>query len=545
MTSRWVNPINNNILHDLQNNVLASGSVAFYAADTSTPLAVYSDPELTVSLGSYIDADAYGLLPDFHMAAGTQYKAVAYDAIGGAGGSGAVKWTRDDVFSADSSIDARLDSVETSIASLENVGRNSIQNGGCSAENLDADKAVITAPSLTTSFAEGQVKGVYAKVANVTAGTGAIGYSTDIESGAYLHLSGVTTNNAAATAEAMFLVSSGEAARFINKQATFRCKVYHDIGTAKDFTITVAVLNSRDDISAYTTVLAGSATSVSDSTWTTLTLNVPDMGNSANGIAVIVSGAVGTITTKNIRYSVAMMDLGGVLANFTESDPNIAEGALNSLTFTERYTAQEISEFAQRGGSQPWLNGVGAQVNITSGSSNFTVPDGVYRLKYTITGGGGGGGGRDGGATGTNGGDTTFNTTVIAGGGIGGATGAVAGPVGGTASGGNVNIPGGGGNAGDGGAVGKVGGASFWGGGGAGCASSSDGIDADAYGAGGGGAQGASGAAASGSAAGTCTGVLSVTPGQLIPYSVGSGGAGGTGVRTGGAGKGGIIVLEY
>ena len=47
---------------------------------------------------------------------------------------------------------------------------------------------------------------------------------------------------------------------------------------------------------------------------------------------------------------------------------------------------------AQRGTGAPWLNGVGAIATLTSGSGNYTVPAGVYRLKVTCVGGGGGGG---------------------------------------------------------------------------------------------------------------------------------------------------------
>ena len=45
---------------------------------------------------------------------------------------------------------------------------------------------------------------------------------------------------------------------------------------------------------------------------------------------------------------------------------------------------------AQRGTDAPWLNGIGAIEAITSGSGNWTVPDGVYRIKVTAVGGGGG-----------------------------------------------------------------------------------------------------------------------------------------------------------
>lgn len=549
MTSRWVNPINNNILRDLQDNVLASGSLEFYAAGTSTPLAVYSDPELTVNLGSILTADAYGLIEDFHLAAGTQYKMVAKDSLG------ATKWTRDDVFSLDSSVDTRLDSLESSVASLSNTGRNSVQNGGCSAENLDTDKAVITAPNLTTSFAEGQVKGVFAKVANVTAGTAAIGYSADVESGAYLHLSGVTTNNAAATADAMFLVKSGEAARFLNKEATFRCKVYHDVGSAVNFTVTVAALNTRDDISAYTTILAGSATAVSSATWTTLTLTVPDMGNANNGIAIIVSGAVGTITTKNIRYSVGMMDIGGVLSAFTETDPNIVEPALNAQDFASNYS----DAIARRDVGATRLNGIGDMEVITFGSGNYVVPAGVYRIKATLTGPGGGGGGEGtGAASGGNAGNTTlmpFDGAVnpmIAYGGLGGpilgADGdGVAGGTGtkGDFTGAALILDGGGSAASEGDASSNPGGASYWGGGGRGVRGETNGIAGVAYGSGGSGAVGVGSCSSGGSAGGTVIAILTVSPGDSLAYAIGSAGAAGAGTYTGGAGAPGVILLEY
>lgn len=546
MTSRWANPINNNRLYDLEGTLLPGGSVQFYAADTSTPLAVYSDPELTVSLGSFINADAFGLLPDFHLAAGTQYKMVAYDAIGGAGGDGAVKWTCDDVFSLDSHLDARLDDLESAIGVLS-FGRNSVLNAGCSVKNLDADGDVIAAPSVSSTLKESQSKAVYAQ-SNYTSGTATIGYSTDVESGAYMAITGYSSIFSDSFARGLFTVSSGEASRLINAQATARIKVWHNCGSAKNATITVAVLNARDGApDTYTIVGSSSPVSVPDQEWTEIEFTVPGMGNCSNGIVIFATIVGGVVTSKEFRFTSAMIGEGGVLPAFSETDPGIAKGALNALTFAERYANNEIAQFAQRDAGSPWLNGIGAITTYTSGSGNWTVPAGVYRVKYTVTGGGGGGGGRDGGGPGSDGGDSTLNGTITAGGGIGGSNSnpADAGPPGGAAAGGDINIPGGGGAAGTGLSTGTVGGASYWGGGGAGCGPASNGIDAGAYGAGGGGAQGASGAAASGSAGGTCIGVLSVTPGQLIPYSVGAGGAGGTGTRTGGAGKDGIIVLEY
>jgi len=88
---------------------------------------------------------------------------------------------------------------------------------------------------------------------------------------------------------------------------------------------------------------------------------------------------------------------------------------------------------AQRGTGAPWLNGIGAITSLTSGSGNWTVPAGVYRIKATAVGGGGGA---------SAGADTTFDS--ITGGGGGSQAGGIV-SNGGSASGGDINIPGGGG----------------------------------------------------------------------------------------------------
>ena len=162
---------------------------------------------------------------------------------------------------------------------------------------------------------------------------------------------------------------------------------------------------------------------------------------------------------------------------------------------------------AQRGTGAPWLNGIGAIEAITSGSGNYTVPDGVYRIKASIVGGGGGGGASHVGGVG---GSTTFGV-LTGGGGSGGVPGGTAG-AGGSSSGGTLNISG------------NTGGAPVY---------------LGIYGAGG---EGYSGGGNGGSG-GVCIGVLSCEPGDLISYSVGAPGSGGSG--GGQAGQAGIIILEY
>lgn len=163
---------------------------------------------------------------------------------------------------------------------------------------------------------------------------------------------------------------------------------------------------------------------------------------------------------------------------------------------------------AQRGTGAPWLNGIGAIATLTSGSGNWTVPAGVYRIKVTAVGQGGLN--RSPGAT--SGDSTTFHT-VTAGGGIFNG-------IGGTATGGDINIDGhdapvvGGGVSVDGGrsAFGGQYGLGGYGGGAGG----------PIYQAGGGGA--------------TAVKIFSVEPGDSLAYSVGDSAF---------AGNDGIIIIEY
>lgn len=175
---------------------------------------------------------------------------------------------------------------------------------------------------------------------------------------------------------------------------------------------------------------------------------------------------------------------------------------------------------AQRGTGAPWLNGIGAIETITSGSGNWTVPAGVYRIKVTAVGGGGGG--RFGASNGVDGGDTTFGT-ITGGGGQGGFTSASPAP-GGTASGGDINLQGQGGGVGFGGDSSHGHGGHQAIGGGAGWAFSPTGY--------GGGSSG-DGTGVGGGGGGTAIKVFSVEPGDLMAYSVGTGATDG------------IIIIEY
>lgn len=198
---------------------------------------------------------------------------------------------------------------------------------------------------------------------------------------------------------------------------------------------------------------------------------------------------------------------------------------------------------AQRGSGAPWNNGIGAMTVYTSGSGNFTVPDGVYRIKVTCVGGGGGGTGDTG--FGGGGGNTTFSTLTANGG--SGTAYPYAGGAGGTASGGDINITGQSGGYGNNAIVPNnqsgAGGSTILGHGGA-STGQGTGNSGTGYGSGGSGVSNSPHSTyGGGGAGGACIKIFTTTPGGTLAYSVGSGGAGGSG--GGGAGAGGIIIIEY
>lgn len=161
-----------------------------------------------------------------------------------------------------------------------------------------------------------------------------------------------------------------------------------------------------------------------------------------------------------------------------------------------------------------------------SGSGTYAPPTGCVRIFVRLVGGGGGGGaGAGSGAAGTQGGNTTFGTSLTAAGGNGGPGVGDANGSGGAATGGDVNIRGGGSlNA-------TRGGTSKFGG------------DMNAPG------SGSGGNSPGGGGGGTAGGYLEktiVSPAASYIYSVGGGGAGGieAGYTSGQAGASGIIIID-
>lgn len=192
-----------------------------------------------------------------------------------------------------------------------------------------------------------------------------------------------------------------------------------------------------------------------------------------------------------------------------------------------------------------------AHMDVFTASGSWTVPAGVTRCKVTVVAGGGAGGGQSG--AGGTGGASSFGAYLTATGGAGAATwsaSAANGGANGTGAGTAVQLAIGGesghpSNPGIG--VSGKGGSSVFGGGGRALVANLSAQPGQAYGAGGAGSgnsiagSGAAGGGAGGCAVGIVTGL---TPGGAVTVTVGAGGTCG-GAYPGGAGKAGIVIVEY
>lgn len=204
-------------------------------------------------------------------------------------------------------------------------------------------------------------------------------------------------------------------------------------------------------------------------------------------------------------------------------------------------------------------------MEVFTSSGTFTIPAGKTTVKVTVVGAGGGAdgytnsGGRVAGSAGGNSSiqsGTQTITTVTANGGSA-PTNIAGGAAGGTASNGDINIKGGGGGAAatdsTWGSSGNGGSSTLGGGARSLSGTNSFGETGGNYGGGGGGAPNLSygfppPSTGGGGGGGTAIKYLtSLTPGNTISVTVGSGGAGGTsGAQNGGgAGAGGVVIFEY
>lgn len=195
---------------------------------------------------------------------------------------------------------------------------NFIVNGGCLVSHR-AQK------SLTTSWQYAEVD-LIAVRAQGSVSNGDIrqilGSYTLTQTGAACWVEKATLN-ASGKIEFRMRIESKDARALANKAATLSARVYHDTGSAENYTVTVNKPTAEDDYSSVTQI-DSSVVSIANNTNADLDVSVADMGDCRLGIEIIISIDCGSVTQKT----------------FIIGDIQLIEGAL-AQPFQQRPVAEE------------------------------------------------------------------------------------------------------------------------------------------------------------------------------------------------------------
>ena len=176
----------------------------------------------------------------------------------------------------------------------------------------------VTAVNLTNGKLFGNVDMFYAKGEGTAVSAGTIAQATAANvgnSGYALKLAGVTLTGTGIV-NAYTFIESRNAKLYKNKTASFSVKVYHDVGSAKNYTIRISKANSADNFSATTEISVSSAQSVPNTTETLIKLENVSLGDCSNGIEIQVFCECGAITTKNFEFTDWQFNAGAVVLPF-------------------------------------------------------------------------------------------------------------------------------------------------------------------------------------------------------------------------------------
>lgn len=177
------------------------------------------------------------------------------------------------------------------------------------------------AVNISNAYQYGQVD-MFAAKADGTVGAGTISQTTASAAGRTgyaLRLAGVTLSGGGEAVYDRHRIESMVARRFKNQTIIVHLKVYHDVGSSKNYTITVNKANAADNFSAVTAIGTSSAQPVNSGTVTTISYSVA-AGDCSNGLEIIVKCDCGAITTKNFDFTELKLEEGTTASPFEYRD---------------------------------------------------------------------------------------------------------------------------------------------------------------------------------------------------------------------------------
>jgi len=191
--------------------------------------------------------------------------------------------------------------------------RSAIINGGMKV----AQRAVA---NLSTSYVIGQVDRMAFKASGtlVSAGTLEQTSSANIGTSGYASkLAGVTITGTGIVYMNYRMIAK-DAVNYKNGTISIKLPVYHDVGSAIDYTMYVNKADAEDDFSSVTAISDSGAQSIDseDAAAFVIYENV-SVGDCSNGLEIEVQAECGAITTKNFEFAEFQMNEGSVVLPFS------------------------------------------------------------------------------------------------------------------------------------------------------------------------------------------------------------------------------------
>jgi microcystin-dependent protein len=392
MYPRLDNPVNQYFLRDLKGNLLPGGRMDFFDSETDTPANVYAPGDPDTPLGYQIDADAYGLLEDFQLQTNKDYIIRVYDA------DGVFQWDRDGVANNVTNLEARVADLESAVAALgsESGLKNLLTNGGCKAVR---DDRLGLGFAVQSTFAEGELAGIFARVTDATAGTFQRIFDTSFAaSNCYSQLNNVTTTNSESVAEIQWRMPSGDGAAISGDDVVYQVKVAQNSGAPMNCFVTLYKCDAADDFSNLTTVTSSSVVSVASGDFTILELSLEGAGDLTTGVAVVVTFDCGIVSNTNFSAGEAQLERGLIATQFEDRPQFIDQAAWSKNYLTPDLLPEGLlGEFPLGAPNAFWLRCNGQAVSRTAyprlfaylgeaygngdGSTTFNLPDYRGRVK--------------------------------------------------------------------------------------------------------------------------------------------------------------------
>lgn len=163
-------------------------------------------------------------------------------------------------------------------------------------------------------------------------------------------------------------IEAKDACEFKNQIASFSVSVYHDVGSAINYTVYVRKANAADNFSAVTAISNSGAISVPSATKTLIKYENISLGDVSNGVEIEIKIEAGAVTTKNFEQSELQIEKGSVCTAFEYRDIS------KEVSLCLRYYHNRVGQFV--GQTQtPTCYGVAVQTGtIACGNMNYPVP---------------------------------------------------------------------------------------------------------------------------------------------------------------------------